>query len=75
MSTIYKGYYKCRLCGKEYSDCATGNKNIVDKCMLHIGGVNILEDTVPLGSPDIISTHFCEDGSRGVADFLGFRKE
>jgi len=66
----YHGIYKCRLCGKEYEDCATGNKDIVLKIMIEL---SIFGKTNELQSPTLISTHNCQDGSMGTSDFQGFK--
>lgn len=67
---MYNGIYKCRLCGETYIECATGSSNIVVK---HFIGINT--DMKQLQQVTLTSMHSCKDGSFGVSDFQGFKKE
>lgn len=66
--------YKCRLCGKEYVKCSTGT----DRSSLQLA-VDIVYRATAIKEPKdgmepaLWELHWCEDGSLGVADFLGFK--
>ena len=66
-----KGYYKCRLCGTSFYNCATNRKIasdiIIDICV-H-GKSKVIQ------APGMIGFHSCDDGSLGIADFIGFKRE
>lgn len=72
----YNGKYKCRLCGKTYKHCMTGDKDIVLQSMFYVTD-SILKDVekLPIQHPEKHSIHFCDNGSFGVADFIGFEVE
>lgn len=55
----YKAMYKCRLCGEVFHPY--GELEIEMKPKEFYGFTN--------------KTHYCEDGSAGMADFLGFKME
>lgn len=71
----YKGYYHCRLCKKEYYSCGTGDLGMVMKCMAQVTNSILAPNPPIIQCPEIIDVHFCADGSRGVADFIGFKKD
>lgn len=71
----YKGYFHCRLCESTYFNVVTGSEKTVMNCMLQITDSIIKPDPPEVMCPSLIDFHFCEDGSRGIADFIGFRKE
>ena len=66
-----KGFYKCRLCGEKFYNCATNSKTasdiVIDICVY--GKSKIIQ------APGMIGFHSCDDGSLGIADFIGFKKE
>lgn len=64
----YKAIYKCRLCGKVYSNL-TAAADLVERSMLEQAAGTFGE--VPLGQP-MTKTHSCADGSLGLADFQGW---
>lgn len=66
------GYYKCRLCGKEYYSCVTKNADLIRRIMTDLC---IYGSSKELQSPTLIGTHCCDDGSIGVSDFIGFKNE
>lgn len=73
-----KGYYmmfRCRLCGKTFTNGGTGDKETawtttanVAFAASGIGPLKKLEN-----QPLVQETHCCEDGSFGIADFLGMK--
>ena len=67
-----KAIYKCRLCGKTYHNGSNTGYGIAEVCMveLHAGHCG----TVPM-APAMTETHRCEDGSLGIADFQGWKKQ
>jgi len=66
----FHSIYKCRLCGKEYASGCTRNKTIALNSMIGAS------QNIPLvvQQPTLTDTHYCDDGSYGIADFQGFRK-
>ena len=57
---IYYGYFKCRMCGKEFFDFSCPTLEMaLDK-------MRYRNDT---------TFHYHEDNSIGYADFIGFRHE
>lgn len=75
MSTIYKAIYKCRLCGKAFMGEVTGNETVARDAVI---GVVTCGEFYPercgIGLHRYYP-HWCDDGSFGMADFQGFRKE
>ena len=70
-----RAIYKCRLCGAMYSNGATTNKKLAERCMveLNVG----LVCTEPQ-APTMTETHYCggdHAGSLGLADFQGWQEE
>ena len=57
---IYYGYFKCRMCGKEFFNfsCPTWETALDE--------MSYRNDT---------TYHYHEDNSRGYADFIGFKYE
>lgn len=69
----YRAIYKCRLCGQEFGDAITNKANAeIITCMLGFEP-NYKHDKLNLRGYRHIC-HFCDDGSYGFADFIGFRK-
>ena len=68
----YKSVYKCRLCGCIYRNGGTTGLTIAEASLaeIHVG----ICGTVPM-APRKTETHHCDDGSLGVADFLGWEME
>ncbi|WP_373216557.1 hypothetical protein [Ruminococcus sp. 5_1_39BFAA] len=64
----YQAIYKCRLCGEEYSGGRTGAAIAISET------TKIAVDGVGIHGTRLHGTHNCDDGSCGLADFLGFRK-
>lgn len=67
---MYNGLYKCRLCGETYMACATGSSDIVVK---HFIGLET--PMKQLQQVTLTEMHSCKDGSFGLSDFQGFKKE
>lgn len=67
---MYNGIYKCRLCGESYTRCCTSNPDIVVE---HF--IGLVTDKKVLQQVDLTDMHSCKDGSFGLGDFQGFRKE
>ena len=73
--TLYKAVYKCRLCGKTFYEEVTGSRNTAFHSVL---GVAMNGKFYPEGcciGSHLFDCHSCDDGSCGLADFQGFRKE
>lgn len=75
-----KGYYmmfRCRLCGKTFTNGGTGDKEAVwtatANAMFAASGIGSLKKLE--NQPLVYETHCCEDGSFGIADFLGMKWE
>jgi hypothetical protein len=71
MSTTVEFVYRCRKCGKEFTDGATGTK-----LGIHILIAVIQDQPMPdrlIGlRPNMLTLHTCSDRkSTGVADFIG----
>lgn len=69
----YKAIYKCRLCGEEFEDCTTGEDIVqaVNVALSVVGHTNHVKFARNIYKN---TTHYCEDGSLGFADFQGFKK-
>ena len=72
---MYNGYYHCRLCNATYKSCGIGSENTMMNYMLQVTNSILKQKNPEPQCPDMISIHFCDDGSKGVADFVGFKKE
>lgn len=71
---MYQAIYKCRLCGEEFINGATGDENTAMACVC---GITSKEYFYPKGSAiglHRVDCHNCKDGSFGLADFQGFKK-
>ena len=71
----YKAIYKCRLCGEQYEDAETGD-NIA---IMAVSAVTVKGSWFPSGGSAIgihlRNIHCCKDGSCGLSDFQGMKKE
>ena len=72
---MYNGYYHCRLCNAIYKSCGTGSEKIMMNCMLQVTNSILKPNDPEPQCPDMISIHFCDDGSKGISDFIGFKCE
>lgn len=69
----YRAIYKCRLCGEEFEDGTTSGENAqIITCMLSVSQ-NYKHEKLNLHGYRHMC-HFCDNGSYGFADFIGFRK-
>ena len=73
-----KGHYmtfRCRLCGKTFTNGGTGDEWTARKAMANaaLAASGIAPPTKLESQPLMHETHCCEDGSFGVADFLGMK--
>lgn len=62
MRELYSSMCKCRLCGETYT--AGQTKSTVPEAV-----------TLAFGAYKGPSLHYCKDGSIGIADFLGFKRQ
>ena len=66
--------YKCRLCGEAYGNMCTGNKDaVMDVLSHHAYGLPLTREFPSASCIGIQDIHLCKDGSRGIADFQGFK--
>lgn len=69
----YQAIYKCRLCGKEFVHCETG-ENVAMALTVALAVNGSTEHVRYNGNLHRHLAHNCVDGSFGYADFCGFRK-
>ena len=71
----YRAIYKCRLCGEEFEKEKVDHKRAVAAvlCLGMLENESFDDPTTDISIYRVID-HKCEDGSMGLADFLGFRK-
>ena len=62
---MYKGMFKCRLCGAVYENSVTGTKKVA---------MREVETVIIRNAPEM-TVHFCKNGSFGISDFLGFAND
>lgn len=66
----YRAVFKCRLCGGLYSSAGTKNKELAIRETTYLClGIPCKEPC----APGMTEVHTCEDGSFGIADFLGWK--
>ena len=66
--------YRCRRCGATYSD-ATCPRDAQEVVVMTIRGLAWPPGVVGAWmAPRMLDTHQCQDGSWGVADFIGARE-
>ena len=56
---IYYGYFKCRMCGKEFYNFSNPTQ----------------EEAVDIAKSRLNTYHYHDDGSIGYSDFIGFKYE
>lgn len=68
----YNAIYKCRLCGKEFTDATTSSKDVAISNMVHlVCGSSIKQNAnIPV---EIFTIHYCGSECYGLADFQGFK--
>lgn len=69
----YQPIYRCRLCGGEFKHCDWSEEYLMShpKAAFEHDGRSILRCHYQYSH----WWHKCKDGSLGIADFIGFRKE
>lgn len=70
--TSYNAIYKCRLCGKEFENGKTG-EDLAAAATILMASVGNTKN-LATGAIEKQCCHFCDDGSYGISDFIGFRK-
>ncbi len=72
---MYQAIYKCRLCGKEFSDGETGERN-AETATIALSVFDSIDLTTgfPWHNIHMRTICHCKDGSFGLADFQGFKK-
>lgn len=71
---MYNAYFHCRLCDKIYYSCGTNSEQIVLHSMCYLTNSTLSIKELPSQCPNKFEIHLCEDGSYGMADFIGFKK-
>lgn len=66
--------YKCRLCGDVTAESFAKEKNAELILIDVVYGLNNVPVNVGL-KPCMVGVHYCDDGNRGVADFIGYKVE
>ena len=66
--------YKCRMCGAVYRDCVA-NKGVASTISFEVAALGRSETASCLGVVSSTEVHYCDDGSFGISDFLGFQRE
>ncbi len=69
---MYYFMFRCRYCGKEYKEGATGDEKLAFNCLL-AATIRGVKPPTPQ-APQLISAHFTDD-HMGVSDFIGVKKE
>lgn len=74
---LYHQLYKCRMCGKEYCPVTTYDEEatISNMCSYINKGNGISNEYTMPYSATLYEIHYCENGSFGVADFIGYVKD
>ena len=68
--------YKCKLCGKSFETGHAGPESAQSILIaFQIGDRELLKHILGARYMHPTCTHCCEDGSYGLAEFLGFKKE
>lgn len=70
----FKAIYKCRQCGETYFDGETG-EDIASIATCEIAVRGCTQHGNGTFGVHRYNHHSCADGSYGLADFMGFRKE
>lgn len=72
---LFHGIYKCRLCGELFESIATASENTAIES---VSGAAYDGKWYPKGcgiGSHVRDVHHCKDGSLGIGDFQGFKKE
>lgn len=67
---MYQGIYKCRVCGETFT---CGKKYTEIGVIKKIARVSTILPLIPKDLGYMV--HGCKDGSYGIADLQGFKKE
>lgn len=76
MSYVYRPLYKCRLCNKLFvfgeGHSESDMLGRLCRCINQANGIIRYRDApYPVNLYDM---HYCANGNRGVADFVGFKR-
>ena len=66
--------YRCRKCGKEYSDAATGEPLGLYVLIATVHGRKMPEHVIGL-QPEMLGIHTCDNDNMGVSDLIGTHTE
>ena len=69
MSNYMRVYYKCRLCGKIYSDQTIPKNRSLPAMAQHVLSEKSETQVIRYG------IHHCDHGEMGFADFIGMKEE
>lgn len=67
----YLAIYKCRLCGETFCAKEAGGRRAALNAAICASMGKLPEPN----APTLNDIHSCEDGSIGIADFIGFKEE
>lgn len=75
--SLYHQIYGCRMCGEEFCPVTTFGENAAlnNMCSCINKGNGVAENYAMPYSATLYDVHHCKDGSFGVADFIGYRKD
>lgn len=60
--------FKCRLCGEIFAPSEAGGRKAAEKAAV---SASMWQQSGP-NAPTLHDIHICDNGSIGIADFLGF---
>lgn len=66
----YLAIFKCRLCGETFCAKETGGRETALNAAIFASMGKLPEPN----APTLNDIHSCEDGSIGIADFIGFKE-
>lgn len=66
---MYRAEYKCRMCGRTYTQGYMEKPKAIRKIYRLIGEIESLESI-----PRERDVHYCSDGSLGYSDFIGYKR-
>jgi len=74
MTTTVEFIYRCRKCGKEFTDGATGTKSGIHILIAVIQDMPMPKNLIGM-RPNMLTLHTCSDmKSTGVADLIGIHE-
>lgn len=76
MSYAYRPLYKCRICNKLFVFGKWRSESEMLGGLCHcINKANAITECCNAPYPvNLYDIHYCENGNRGIADFVGFKK-